>query len=96
MKKSRLAAFGVAAVLALTACAPTQSTITEAENDESTGTLRVWLFAEVNQDPKAAVVDEAVAEFEAEHDGVEVDVQYIPVDTRAERFNAAFNDPAAK
>ena len=95
MKKSRLAAFGVAALLALTACAPTQSTITEAENDESTGTLRVWLFSEVNQDPKAAVVDEAVAEFEAEHDGVEVDVQYIPVDTRAERFNAAFNDPAS-
>jgi N,N'-diacetylchitobiose transport system substrate-binding protein len=40
-------------------------------------------------------VDEAVARFEREHPGVEVDVQYIAVETRSERFTGAFNDPAS-
>jgi N,N'-diacetylchitobiose transport system substrate-binding protein len=41
------------------------------------------------------VVKEAVAEFEASHAGAKIDVQYIPVDSRAERFKAAFNDPSS-
>ena len=84
---------GLAAVLA--ACAPAQTDGASSGADEMEGTLRVWLFSEVDQEPKEAVVDEAVAEFEDAHDGVTVDVQYIPVDTRAERFRAAFNDPSS-
>ncbi|GLU48933.1 extracellular solute-binding protein [Nocardiopsis ansamitocini] len=87
---------GVACTAALLAsCAPAQSTNSASDADLDTGTLRVWLFSEVNQGPKEEVVDEAIAAFEAAHDDVTVDVQYIPVDTRAERFRAAFNDPAS-
>ncbi|WP_017541185.1 extracellular solute-binding protein [Nocardiopsis halophila] len=90
----RAAALAGAAAL-LAACAPAQTDGGASGADEMEGTLRVWLFSEVDQDPKEEVVDEAVAEFEAAHDGVTVDVQYIPVDTRAERFRAAFNDPSS-
>lgn len=86
----------VAAVAALlTACGPPQVQQTGPEVDERTGTLRVWLFDEANRAPKQATVDEAVARFEREHPGVEVDVQYIAVETRSERFTGAFNDPAS-
>ncbi|MGW1679252.1 extracellular solute-binding protein [Saccharopolyspora sp. NPDC002376] len=79
----------------LAACGPPQVQQDGPAEDESTGTLRVWLFDEATRGPKQATVDEAVARFEAEHQGVEVDVQYIPVDTRSERFTGAFNDPAS-
>lgn len=80
-----------AAVLA--GCAPVQSGPASTGTDEQTGQLRVWLFDEVNRGPKEAVVKEAVAEFQNAHQGVTVDVQYIQVQTRAERFKAAFSDP---
>lgn len=80
-----------AAVLA--GCAPVQSGPASTGTDEQTGQLRVWLFEEVNRGPKEAVVKEAVAEFQNAHQGVTVDVQYIQVQTRAERFKAAFSDP---
>lgn len=84
-----LAAAGLTAV---TACAPATS-VHGARGDARTGTLRVWLFREVDNKPKEAVVREAVAAFTADHRGVKVDVAYIPVDTRAQRIKAAFNDP---
>lgn len=95
MKIARTAAAVALAALALTSCAPPTSDNAVSSSDEQTGTVRVWLFSEVNQDPKSAVVKEAVAEFEAAHSGAKIDVQYIPVDSRAERFKAAFNDPSS-
>ncbi|MGW2177898.1 extracellular solute-binding protein [Streptomyces sp. NPDC001732] len=94
---ARIAAPAAALVLAgltATACAP-QTSDTGAEGDEKTGTLRVWLFQEVGNKPKEQVVDAAVAEFEKTHEGAEVKVEYIPVDTRAQRIKAAFNDPGS-
>ncbi|MER5552778.1 extracellular solute-binding protein [Streptomyces sp. NPDC002793] len=82
----------VLAGLTATACAP-QTSDTGAEGDEKTGTLRVWLFQEVGNKPKERVVDAAVADFEKSHEGAEVEIEYIPVDTRAQRIKAAFNDP---
>jgi N,N'-diacetylchitobiose transport system substrate-binding protein len=83
-------------VVAITACAPPQAENANGPGgDETTGELKVWLFAEASNGPKEAVVDEAVAEFEAAHDGVTVNVEYLPVDGRATRFNGAFNDPAS-
>jgi N,N'-diacetylchitobiose transport system substrate-binding protein len=61
----------------------------------TTGELRVWLFQEPSNAPKEAVVNEARAEFEKAHPGVTVNVEYLPIDTRAARFNGAFNDPAS-
>lgn len=84
----------VAAVLLAAACAPRTSDTTATE-DATTGTLRVWLFQEVANGPKERVVDRAVAAFEKRHPGVGVRVEYIPVDTRAQRVRAAFNDPAS-
>ncbi|SDZ29809.1 N,N'-diacetylchitobiose transport system substrate-binding protein [Amycolatopsis xylanica] len=82
------------AVLGLAAgCAPTQSA-PAAGGDEKTGTLRVWLFDEANRAPKEATVKEAIAEFKAAHAGVEIDVQWIPVEGRADKFSGAFNDPS--
>ncbi len=78
--------------LTAAACAPQTSGGSSGE-DEKTGTLRVWLFQEVGNEPKEKVVDEAVAAFEKEHDGADVTVEYIPVETRAQRIKAAFNDP---
>ncbi|GHA95635.1 MULTISPECIES: extracellular solute-binding protein [Streptomyces] len=92
---ARIAAPAAALVLAgltATACAP-QTSDTSAGGDEKTGTLRVWLFQEVGNKPKEKVVDAAVADFEKTHEGAKVEVEYIPVDTRAQRIKAAFNDP---
>ncbi|KMS72485.1 ABC transporter substrate-binding protein [Streptomyces viridochromogenes] len=79
--------------LAVTACAPQTSTNSSSDKDEKTGTLRVWLFQEVGNKPKEKVVDSVVTAFEKAHDGTKVDVEYIPVETRAQRVKAAFNDP---
>ncbi|MDF1488247.1 extracellular solute-binding protein [Tessaracoccus caeni] len=94
MRKFALIATSLA-LAAVTACAPPQASTPVSTADEETGTLRVWLFSEVNQAPKEQIVNEAIGEFEAAHDGVTVEVQYIPVDTRSERFRAAFNDPSS-
>ncbi|MER5176861.1 extracellular solute-binding protein [Streptomyces sp. NPDC002896] len=82
----------VLAGLTATACAPGTSD-SSSTKDEKSGTLRVWLFQEVNNAPKQKVVDAAVAAFEKAHQGTKVTVEYIPVDTRAEKMKAAFNDP---
>ncbi|MFD5117637.1 extracellular solute-binding protein [Streptomyces sp. NPDC058385] len=82
----------LAALALATACAPGTSDNGSAGDDKS-GTLRVWLFQEVNNQPKQKVVDEAVAAFERSHKGADVKVDYIPVETRAEKIKAAFNDP---
>ncbi|MCX2184858.1 extracellular solute-binding protein [Streptomyces sp. SKN60] len=79
-------------LLALAACAP-QTSNGAATTDDKSGTLRVWLFQEVDNKPKEQVVDQAVAAFEQRHKGTKVEVEYIPVDTRAQRVKAAFNDP---
>ncbi|WP_030753320.1 extracellular solute-binding protein [Streptomyces griseus] len=80
------------AAVVLAACAP-QTSAPAAGGDERSGTLRVWLFQEVANQPKEKVVDEAVAAFEKDHPGAQVEVEYIPVETRAQRVKAAFNDP---
>ncbi|MFF0448266.1 extracellular solute-binding protein [Streptomyces sp. NPDC004609] len=93
--RSRIAAPVAALVLAgltATACAP-QTSDSSSSKDEKSGTLRVWLFQEVNNDPKKKVVDEAVAAFTKENKDAKVEVEYIPVETRAQRIKAAFNDP---
>ncbi|MEU7280837.1 extracellular solute-binding protein [Streptomyces sp. NPDC045431] len=92
----RLAATAAALVSLLLAgaCAP-QTSGTSPKKDEKSGTLRVWLFREVNNTPKERVVDAAVAAFEKRHAGTDVRVEYIPVDIRAQRIKAAFNDPAS-
>ncbi|MET7860049.1 extracellular solute-binding protein [Streptomyces sp. NPDC005318] len=91
---ARLAAAAALVLAAVTAtgCAPATSD-NSATTDESSGTLRVWLFQEVNNGPKEKVVDGVVAAFEKQHKGVDVDVDYIPVASRAEKMKAAFNDP---
>lgn len=92
----RLAA-AAALTLTVTACAPSTSSPSAAPSDGGarTGTLKVWLFDEPNRAPKDAVVKDAVAEFTAAHPGTKVDVAYLAVDTRNERFKGAFNDPAS-
>ncbi|MCL7381457.1 extracellular solute-binding protein [Streptomyces sp. 35G-GA-8] len=96
MKLSSRIAVPVAALaltgLTATACAP-QTSDTSSTKDEKSGTLRVWLFQEVNNKPKEEVVDAAVAAFGKEHEGTKVEIEYIPVETRAQRIKAAFNDP---
>ncbi|QFQ97763.1 extracellular solute-binding protein [Streptomyces phaeolivaceus] len=77
----------------LTACAPQTSDNSSSGEDEKTGTLRVWLFQEVSNEPKQKVVDKVVSAFEKAHDGAKVKIEYIPVETRAQRIKAAFNDP---
>ncbi|MFG2420523.1 extracellular solute-binding protein [Streptomyces sp. NPDC048448] len=79
--------------LAATACAPQSSGNSASGKDEKTGTLRVWLFQEVSNAPKEKVVDAAVGTFEQAHKGTKVTIEYIPVETRAQRMKAAFNDP---
>ncbi|MEU4270476.1 extracellular solute-binding protein [Streptomyces sp. NPDC026092] len=92
----KLPAFPITALvlagLAVTGCAP-QTSDGKAATDEKSGTLRVWLFQEVDNAPKKKVVDEAVAAFEQRNKGAKVEVEYIPVETRAQRVKAAFNDP---
>ena len=85
-------ALPLAALAVATACAPGTSDNGSAGDDKS-GTLRVWLFQEVNNQPKQKVVDAAVAAFEKSQKGADVKVEYIPVETRAEKIKAAFNDP---
>ncbi|MGW4744667.1 extracellular solute-binding protein [Streptomyces sp. NPDC004290] len=80
------------AALTATACAP-QTSGGPAAADDTSGTLRVWLFQEVGNKPKEQVVQQAVAAFEKSHEGAKVEVEYIPVETRAQRVKAAFNDP---
>ncbi|WP_406304767.1 extracellular solute-binding protein [Streptomyces sp. NBC_00885] len=92
---ARIAAPAAALVLAGltgTACAP-QTSDNSAQKDDKSGTLRVWLFQEVNNKPKEKVVGDAVAAFRAAHKDAKVEVEYIPVETRAQRVKAAFNDP---
>ncbi|MGW2553574.1 extracellular solute-binding protein [Streptomyces sp. NPDC001635] len=89
---TRLAALLLAALTAAS-CAPRTADGSGSGKDEKTGTLRVWLFQEVDNKPKEQVVDRAVAAFEKAHDGADVTVEYIPVETRAQRVKAAFNDP---
>ncbi|GAB2911518.1 MULTISPECIES: extracellular solute-binding protein [Streptomyces] len=81
------------ALAGLTACAPGTSDNSSAAKDDRTGTLRLWLFREVSNEPKEKVVDQVVDAFEKAHDGARVTVEYIPVESRAERMKAAFNDP---
>ncbi|WP_330304925.1 MULTISPECIES: extracellular solute-binding protein [unclassified Streptomyces] len=83
----------VVAGLTVTACAPQTSDNSSSGKDEKTGTLRVWLFQEVNNAPKQKVVDAAVATFKKAHKDTKVTIEYIPVETRAQRIKAAFNDP---
>ncbi|MFT2019660.1 extracellular solute-binding protein [Streptomyces sp. 796.1] len=82
----------VAAGLTATACAPSTSD-NDAKKDDKSGTLRVWLFQEVNNAPKQKVVDQAIADFRSKNKDADVEVTYIPVDTRAQKIKAAFNDP---
>ncbi|UNO41773.1 extracellular solute-binding protein [Streptomyces sp. MST-110588] len=91
-KTARAAALVLAGLVATAACAPATSD-NAAKEDAKSGTLRVWLFQEVNNAPKEKVVQQALAAFKARHEGVGVSVDYIPVDTRAQRIKAAFNDP---
>jgi N,N'-diacetylchitobiose transport system substrate-binding protein len=91
----RCAGLTALAALLATACAPQTATNSSSGKDEKTGTLRVWLFQEVGNTPKEKAVDSVVAAFEKAHKGTEIDVEYIPVDTRAQRVKAAFNDPAS-
>ncbi|MBB6420896.1 extracellular solute-binding protein [Streptomyces sp. AK010] len=91
----RCAGLTALAALLATACAPQTSSNSSSDKDEKTGTLRVWLFQEVGNAPKQKVVDSVVAGFEKAHKGTKVDVEYIPIDTRAQRVKAAFNDPAS-
>ncbi|MGW0335679.1 extracellular solute-binding protein [Streptomyces sp. NPDC003011] len=83
------------AAVVVTACAPQTSGNASSGKDEQTGTLRVWLFQEVDNAPKEKVVDSVLADFEKAHDDTEVTVEYIPVETRAQRMKAAFNDPGS-
>ncbi|MGW3286029.1 extracellular solute-binding protein [Streptomyces sp. NPDC001002] len=83
----------VLTALVVTACAPQTSSNSSSEKDDKDGTLRVWLFQEVGNDPKEKVVDSVVDAFQKAHEGTKVDVEYIPVETRAQRVKAAFNDP---
>lgn len=86
------AALVVALTAAAAGCAPSTSG-GASEKDEKSGTLRVWLFKEVGNKPKERVVDTVVKRFEKRHDGVRVEVEYIPVESRAEKIKGAFNDP---
>ncbi|KPH98557.1 extracellular solute-binding protein family 1 [Actinobacteria bacterium OK074] len=97
MKLSARTAAPLAVLLltSLAACAPEASDNSASAKDEKTGTLRVWLFQEVSNKPKEQVVDKTVSAFEKAHAGVKVDVEYIPVETRAQRVKAAFNDPSS-
>ncbi|MES4890153.1 extracellular solute-binding protein [Streptomyces sp. NPDC096012] len=86
----------LAALLTLvvaTACAPQSASGSASGRDDRSGTLRVWLFQEVGNEPKKKVVDSVVTAFEKAHEHTDVAVEYIPVETRAQRVKAAFNDP---
>ncbi|MGN9777623.1 extracellular solute-binding protein [Micromonospora sp. H33] len=85
----------VVAGLLVVGCAPSTAPSSSGGDDKTTGTLRVWLFDEPNRAPKEKVINEVITEFTAARPDVTVDVQYIAVQTRSERFRGAFNDPAS-
>ncbi|GAB1339422.1 extracellular solute-binding protein [Streptomyces sp. E-15] len=89
----RFVGFTALAVALAGACAPQTAGTSSSGKDDKTGTLRVWLFQEVDNQPKQRVVDAVVSAFEKAHQGTDVSVEYIPVETRAQRIKAAFNDP---
>lgn len=89
----RLALTLAAVVVTATACAPQTSGNDSPGKDEKSGTLRLWLFQEVDNAPKERVVDRVLADFRKAHQDTKVTVEYIPVETRAQRIKAAFNDP---
>ncbi|MEV5384620.1 extracellular solute-binding protein [Streptomyces sp. NPDC052721] len=89
----RFVGFTALATALVAACAPQTSGTSASGKDEKTGTVRVWLFQEVDNQPKQRVVDAVIAGFEKAHRGTDVTVEYIPVETRAQRVKAAFNDP---
>ncbi|MEU9593227.1 extracellular solute-binding protein [Streptomyces sp. NPDC048193] len=89
----RLAVLVAATAVVAAACAPQTSDNSSSGKDEKSGTLRVWLFQEVNNKPKEQVVDQVLAGFRKAHEDTKVSVEYIPVETRAQRIKAAFNDP---
>ncbi|MYR46689.1 extracellular solute-binding protein [Streptomyces sp. SID5910] len=89
----RLAVLLAATAVVTAACAPQTSDNSSSGKDEKSGTLRVWLFQEVNNKPKEQLVDQVLAGFEKSHEGTKVSVEYIPVEARAQRIKAAFNDP---
>ncbi|MFQ6145965.1 extracellular solute-binding protein [Streptomyces seoulensis] len=89
----RLALTLAAVVVTATACAPQTSGNDSPGTDEKSGTLRLWLFQEVDNTPKERVVDQVLADFRKAHQDTKVTVEYIPVETRAQRIKAAFNDP---
>src|SRR5882757_9963047 len=93
MRITRVLTAALAAVMVV-ACAPPQASNNSQpqQSGETTGELKVWLFQEASNAPKEAAVAEAKKEFEAAHAGVTVNVEYLPVDGRATRFNGAFND----
>ncbi|WP_327003598.1 extracellular solute-binding protein [Dactylosporangium sp. NBC_01737] len=82
-------------VAGLAGCAPSTAPAKTDGADKQTGALRVWLFDEPNRAPKDKVVNDAIAEFTAAHKDVSVEVTYIAVNTRSERFKGAFNDPSS-
>jgi N,N'-diacetylchitobiose transport system substrate-binding protein len=102
MNRRRIVAVAALGVLAI-ACAPPQASNDNPQQTaaagetvgETTGELKVWLFQEASNAAKEAVVIEAKTEFEKKHPGVTVNVEYLPVDGRATRFNGAFNDKAS-
>ncbi|MFJ7147125.1 extracellular solute-binding protein [Streptomyces sp. NPDC100445] len=89
----RIAGFTALTVVLTAACAPQTSGGSSSGKDEKTGTLRVWLFQEVDNQPKQRVVDAVLADFRKAHGGARATVEYIPVESRAQRIKAAFNDP---
>ncbi|NEA50605.1 extracellular solute-binding protein [Streptomyces sp. SID10815] len=89
----RLALTLAAVVVTATACAPQTSGNDSPGTDEKSGTLRLWLFQEVDNTPKERVVDQVLTDFRKAHQDTKVTVEYIPVETRAQRIKAAFNDP---
>lgn len=95
LRLAGLLATVTAAGLLAAGCAPSTGPATGGGADEKSGTLRVWLFDEPNRAPKEKVVGEAIAEFKSTHPDVDVEVSYIAVQTRSERFKGAFNDPSS-
>ncbi|GAA3303254.1 hypothetical protein GCM10020295_51330 [Streptomyces cinereospinus] len=89
----RLAA--VAAAPATAACAPQASGTSSSGKDEQTGTLRVRLSQEVDDEPEERVVRAVADGFEKAREGTEVTADHLPVESRARRIKAAFNDPAS-
>jgi N,N'-diacetylchitobiose transport system substrate-binding protein len=92
-KRFALPLLFAAAGMAAAACAPSTSSDSESKKDEKTGTIRVWLFQEVNNWPKEKVIQQATVAFAKKHKGAKADITYIPIETRAEKIKAAFNDP---